>query len=81
MRLELMPSPITIDMRRQQKASKAKQVFNILLKYGKPTIGTTIVIGCVFLVIFNKISTETLGGIILALVSAGLIPKPKDDDN
>ena len=81
MRLELMPSLTTIDMRRQQKASKAKQVFNILLKYGKPTIGTTIVIGCVFLVIFNKISTETLGGIILALVSAGLIPKPKDDDN
>lgn len=58
-----------------------KQIFNILLKYGKPTIGTSIVIICVFLVIFNKISIETLGGIVLALISAGLIPKPKDDDN
>ena len=70
----------TIDMSRQ-RASKTKQIFNILLKYGKPTIGTSIVILCVFLVIFNKISIETLGGIVLALISAGLIPKPKDDDN
>jgi hypothetical protein len=65
----------------RQRASKTKQIFNILLKYGKPTIGTSIVILCVFLVIFNKIAIETLGGIVLALISAGLIPKPKDDEN
>jgi hypothetical protein len=65
---------------RRAKPSKWKQIFDIIVKYGKPTIGTSIVIICVFLVIFKKISIETLGGIILALISAGLIPKEKKDD-
>ena len=65
----------------RQKPSKAKQIFDIVLKYGKPTIGTSIVVICVFLVIFKKISIETLGGIVLALISAGLIPKKKESDD
>lgn len=67
-------------MPRKQKESKAMQVFRILLKYGKPTIGVTTVIISTYLVIFKMISIETLTGIVLALVSAGIIPKPKDDD-
>lgn len=68
-------------MPRKQKESKAMQVFKILLKYGKPTIGVTTVIVSTYLVIFKMISIETLTGIVLALVSAGILPKPKDDDN
>lgn len=68
-------------MPRKQKESKAMQVFKILSKYGKPTIGVTTVIVSTYLVIFKMISIETLTGIVLALVSAGILPKPKDDDN
>ena len=68
-------------MPRKQKDSKAMQVFKILLKYGKPTIGVTTVIVSTYLVIFKMISIETLTGIVLALVSAGILPKPKEDDN
>jgi hypothetical protein len=68
-------------MPRKQKESKAMQVFKILLKYGKPTIGVTTVIVSTYLVIFKMISIETLTGIVLALVSAGILPKPKEDDN
>lgn len=67
-------------MPRKKQESKAMQVFKILLKYGKPTIGVTTVIISTYLVIFKLISIETLTGIVLALVSAGIIPKPKDDD-
>jgi hypothetical protein len=66
---------------RRPKPSKWKQIFDIVVKYGKPTIGTLIVIICVFFVIFEKISIETLGGIVLALISAGLIPKKKESDD
>jgi hypothetical protein len=68
-------------MPRKKEESKAMQVFKILLKYGKPTIGVTTVIISTYLVIFKLISIETLTGIVLALVSAGIIPKPKDDNN
>lgn len=67
-------------MPRKKQESKAMKVFKILLKYGKPTIGVTTVIISTYLVIFKLISIETLTGIVLALVSAGIIPKPKDDD-
>lgn len=68
-------------MARKKQESKAMQIFKILLKYGKPTIGVTTVIICTYLVIFKMISLETLTGIVLALVSAGIIPKPKDDND
>lgn len=67
-------------MPRKKQELKAMQVFRILLKYGKPTIGVTTVIVSTYLVIFKLISIETLTGIVLALVSAGIIPKPKDND-
>jgi hypothetical protein len=68
-------------MIKKKQDSKAMQIFKILLKYGKPTIGVTTVIVSTYLVMFKMISIETLTGIVLALVSAGIIPKPKDRDD
>ena len=68
-------------MIKKKQDSKAMQIFKILLKYGKPTIGVTTVIVSTYLVMFKMISIETLTGIVLDLVSAGIIPKPKDLDD
>jgi hypothetical protein len=59
--------------------SKPRQVLDILLKYWRPTIGSLVILGSVFALIFKQITTETLAAIVAAMVAAGYIPKSNDN--
>jgi len=59
----------------RKPVSKFKQVLDILLKYWRPTIGSLVILGSVFALIFKQITTETLAAIVAAMVAAGYIPK------
>jgi hypothetical protein len=59
--------------------SKTRQVLDILLKYWRPTIGSLVILGSVFALIFKQITTETLAAIVAAMVAAGYIPKSNDN--
>jgi hypothetical protein len=63
----------------RKPVSKFKQVLDILLKYWRPTIGSLVILGSVFALIFKQISTETLAAIVAAMVAAGYIPKSSDN--
>ena len=62
-----------------RRVSKFKQILDILLKYWRPTIGSLVILGSVFALIFKQISTETLAAIVAAMVAAGYIPKASDN--
>jgi hypothetical protein len=62
-----------------RRVSKFKQVLDILLKYWRPTIGSLVILGSVFALIFKQIGTETLAAIVAAMVAAGYIPKASDN--
>lgn len=61
--------------------NKLKKVLNVVLKYWRSTVGSLVVLIAVFLLLFKKISTETLAAIIAALIAAGYIPKTKNNEN
>lgn len=63
----------------RKPVSKFKQVLDILLKYWRPTIGSLVILGSVFALIFKQITTETLAAIVAAMVAAGYIPKSSDN--
>ena len=63
----------------RKPVSKFKQVLDILLKYWRPTIGSLVILGSVFALIFKQITTETLAAIVAAMVAAGYIPKSTDN--
>jgi hypothetical protein len=63
----------------RKPVSKFKQVLDILLKYWRPTIGSLVILGSVFALIFKQIGTETLAAIVAAMVAAGYIPKSNDN--
>jgi hypothetical protein len=63
----------------RKPVSKFKQVLDILLKYWRPTIGSLVILGSVFALIFKQISTETLAAIVAAMVAAGYIPKANNN--
>jgi dolichyl-phosphate-mannose--protein O-mannosyl transferase len=60
---------------------KIKKILNVVLKYWRSTVGSLVVLVAVFLLIFKKITTETLAAIIAALIAAGYIPKMKNNEN
>jgi hypothetical protein len=60
---------------------KLKKILNVVLKYWRSTVGSLVVLVAVFLLIFKKITTETLAAIIAALIAAGYIPKTKNNEN
>lgn len=61
--------------------NKLKKILNVVLKYWRSTVGSLVVLIAVFLLLFKKISTETLAAIIAALIAAGYIPKTKNNEN
>ena len=61
--------------------SKAKKIIDIILKHWRKTIGSLMILVSVFLLIFKKISVETLASIIAALIAAGYLPKSNDNEN
>jgi hypothetical protein len=63
----------------RKPVSKPRQVLDILLKYWRPTIGSLVILGSVFALIFKQITTETLAAIVAAMVAAGYIPKSNDN--
>jgi hypothetical protein len=63
----------------RRPVSKPRQVLDILLKYWRPTIGSLVILGSVFALIFKQITTETLAAIVAAMVAAGYIPKSNDN--
>jgi hypothetical protein len=63
----------------RKTVSKPRQVLDILLKYWRPTIGSLVILGSVFALIFKQITTETLAAIVAAMVAAGYIPKSNDN--
>jgi hypothetical protein len=63
----------------RKPVSKARQVLDIILKYWRPTIGSLVILGSVFALIFKQITTETLAAIVAAMVAAGYIPKSSDN--
>jgi hypothetical protein len=63
----------------RKPVSKPRQVLDILLKYWRPTIGSLVILGSVFALIFKQITTETLAAIVAAMVAAGYIPKSSDN--
>jgi len=63
----------------RKPVSKFKQVLNIILKHWRPTIGSLVILGSVFALIFKQITTETLAAIVAAMVAAGYIPKSSDN--
>lgn len=60
---------------------KLKKILNVVLKYWRSTIGSLVVLVAVLLLLFKKITTETLAAIIAALIAAGYIPKTKNNEN
>jgi hypothetical protein len=63
----------------RKPVSKPRQVLDIILKYWRPTIGSLVILGSVFALIFKQINTETLAAIVAAMVAAGYIPKSSDN--
>jgi hypothetical protein len=63
----------------RKPVSKPRQVLDIILKYWRPTIGSLVILGSVFALIFKQITTETLAAIVAAMVAAGYIPKSSDN--
>jgi hypothetical protein len=63
----------------RKPVSKPRQVLDIVLKYWRPTIGSLVILGSVFALIFKQINTETLAAIVAAMVAAGYIPKSSDN--
>jgi hypothetical protein len=63
----------------RKPVSKPRQVLDIVLKYWRPTIGSLVILGSVFALIFKQITTETLAAIVAAMVAAGYIPKSSDN--
>jgi hypothetical protein len=63
----------------RKPVSKFRQVLDIILKYWRPTIGSLVILGSVFALIFKQINTETLAAIVAAMVAAGYIPKSSDN--
>jgi hypothetical protein len=63
----------------RKPVSKPRQVLDIILKYWRPTIGSLVILGSVFALIFKQITTETLAAIVAAMVAAGYIPKSNDN--
>ena len=70
---------VKLDMARQ--LSKTKKIIDIVLKHWRKTIGSLMILVSVFLLIFKKISVETLASIIAALIAAGYLPKSNNDEN
>lgn len=70
---------VKLDMARQ--LSKTKKIIDIVLKHWRKTIGSLMILVSVFLLIFKKISVETLASIIAALIAAGYLPKSNEDEN
>jgi hypothetical protein len=64
-----------------RQLSKTQKIINIVLKHWRKTIGSLMILVSVFLLIFKKISIETLASIIAALIAAGYLPKAKEDEN
>jgi hypothetical protein len=60
-----------------KKTNKTKQIFQVVVKHWRSTIGSLLVLVSVFLLILKKIEVETLAAIIGALIAAGYIPKAK----
>jgi len=63
----------------RRKPSKPREVLDILVKYWRPTIGSLVILGSVFALIFKQITTETLAAVVAAMVAAGYIPKANDN--
>jgi hypothetical protein len=64
----------------RRRRSKFMIVLDIIIKHWRGTIGSLMVIVMVFLLIFKKITVETMAACIAALIAAGYLPKKKDDD-
>jgi dolichyl-phosphate-mannose--protein O-mannosyl transferase len=64
-----------------KKVNKLKKILTVVMKHWRSTIGSLLVLVSVLLLIFKKIEVETLAAIIGALIAAGYIPKPKNEDN
>lgn len=61
--------------------NKWKALLRIVQKYGKHTIGSLIVLVCLYLLILGKLSKETIFTVLAVLIAAGYLPKIKDDDD
>lgn len=64
----------------RRATTKTQKVIAALRKNLMPTIGSAVVLICIFLLIFKVITVETLAAIVATLVAAGYIPKSKSDD-
>ena len=63
-----------------EKIKKTKAILNVVFKYWRSTTGSLVVLVSVFLLIFKRISIETLTAIVAALIAAGYIPKSKKNE-
>ena len=70
---------VKLDMARQ--LNKFQKIIDIVLRHWRKTIGSLMILVSVFLLIFKKISVETLASIIAALIAAGYLPKSNNDEN
>lgn len=63
-----------------RRTTKTQKLIMALRKNLMPTIGSAVILICIFLLIFKVITVETLAAIVAALIAAGYVPKSKSDD-